>query len=134
MHHPIRVAEREESRTLSRSRRLGIPSAPEHYLVHDPIGGKKRMQRLHCMYCDKKSAYSCACAPWVGGGMNPMDAMVVCNDRHGGRCMLRHIAGEKPPQKRVKFKRDSWISNTIASSAKSVSDNVEDIRKKSRRS
>ena len=133
LHHPIRLAEREESLALSRSRRLGIPGAPEHYLVKIPIGDKNKMRTLHCKYCDKKSAYSCACAPWPGGDMNPKDAMVVCSDRQGGRCMLRHRAGEKPPQKRVKSKRDSWTSKTKVSSSKSVSDSAEGSRKKSRR-
>ena len=104
LHHPIRLSEREESLALSRSRRLGIPGAPEHYLVQNPIGEKNRMKRLHCRYCDKKFAYSCACARWTGGDMNPKDAMVVCIDRQGGCCMLRHKAGEKPPQKRVESK------------------------------
>jgi hypothetical protein len=94
MHHPIRLAEREESLALSHSRRLGIPGAPEHYLVQNPIGEKKRMRRLHCRYCEKKFAYSCACASWTGGDMNPKDAMVVCSDRQGGPFMLRHRAGE----------------------------------------
>ena len=129
LHHPIRVAEREESLALSRSRRLGIPGAREHYLVQNPIGEKNRMKRLHC---DKKSAYSYACAPWVEGG-NPKDAMVVCSDRQRGRCMLRHRAGEKPPQKRVKSKRASWTSKAQGSSTKSLTSSAEGSRKKSRR-
>jgi len=127
LHHPIiRLAEREESLALSRSRRLGIPSAPEHYLVQNPIGDKNRMRRLHCRYCVKKSAYSCACAPWTGGGMKVRDAMVVCSDRQGGRCMLRHGAREKPPQKRVRSKRHSWTSKPKASPKNAEPDNAED--------
>jgi hypothetical protein len=112
LHHPVRLIEREESLAMTRSRRLGIAGAPEHYLVQNPKGGKNRLKRLHCRYCDKKSAYSCACSPWVGGDMNPRDAMVVCSDRQGGRCMLRHRAGEKPVQKRSKAAGDGWRSQT----------------------
>ena len=63
----------------------------------------------------QESAYSCACAPWTGGDMKARDAMVVCSDRQGGRCMLRHMAREKPPQKRVRSKRHSWTSKSKAS-------------------
>ena len=44
--------------------------------------------------------------------MNPRDAMVVCNDRQGDRCMLRHRAGEKPVQTRSKAAGDGWWSKT----------------------
>ncbi len=44
--------------------------------------------------------------------MNPRDAMVICSDRQGGRCMLRHRAGEKPVQKRSKAAGDGWRSKT----------------------
>ena len=133
LHHFIRLAEREEGLALSRSRRLGIPGAPEHYLVQNPIGYKNKMRRLHCMYCDKKSAYSCACAPWTGGDMKARDAMVVCSDRHGGRCMLRHRAREKPPHKRVRSKRHSWTSKPKASPKNGEPDSAEGSRKRSRR-
>ena len=119
LHHPVRMAEKEESLALSRSRRLGIPGAPEHYLVKNPSGGRNRLKRLHCRYCDRKSAYSCACSPWAGGDTNPRDAMVICSDRQSGRCMLRHRAGEAPPRKRVKTSRNSWTSK-ISSSAKTA--------------
>ena len=97
---------------MSRSRRTGIARAPENYLVQNPKEGRNHLKRLNCRYCDKKSAYSCACAPWVGGDMNPRDAMVIYNDRQGGRCMPRHRAGEKPVQKRRKVVGDGWRSKT----------------------
>jgi len=92
MHHPVRLAEREESLALSRSRRLGILGGPKHFLVLKPSGTRKRVKRLHCRYCDKKSAFSCACSPFIGEGMNPRAAMAICSGRQGGRCMLRHRA------------------------------------------
>ena len=135
LHHPIRVAEREESLalSLSRSRRLNIPVAPKHYLVHNPIGEKNIMRRLHCKYCDKKFAYSCACAPWTSDDMKAMDAMVVCSDRKGSRGMLRHRTGEKPPQKRVRSKRHSWTSKLKASPKNAEPDNAKGSRKRFRR-
>ena len=63
LHHSMRMAEKEESLALSRSRLLGIPGAPEHYMVKKPSGGRNHLKRLHCRYCDRKSAYSCACSP-----------------------------------------------------------------------
>ncbi len=87
---------------MARSRMLGIAGAPGHYLVQKPKGGQNRLKRLHGRYCNRKSAYSCACSPWIGGDVNPRDAMAVCNGRQGGRCMLRHKAGENPVQKRSK--------------------------------
>ncbi len=40
--------------------------------------------------------------------MNPIDAMIVCSDHQGGRCMLRHRAGEKPVQKSSKAAGFEW--------------------------
>ncbi len=37
VHHHVRMAEKEENLELSRSRRLGISGAPEHYLVKSPL-------------------------------------------------------------------------------------------------
>jgi len=56
--------------------------------------------------------------------VNPMDAMVVCNDRKGGRCMLMHKAGEKPVQKRNKVAGDAWRTKT-QSSDKTTEDDAE---------
>jgi len=57
--------------------------------------------------------------------MNVMDAiMVVCNDRHGGRCMLKQWAGEKPVHKRSKVAEDAWGTKT-PSSDKTAQDGAE---------
>ena len=123
LNRPVRLVEREESLALSRSRRHGIVGGPEHFVVLNPLGTRNRIKRLHCRFCDKKSAYSCGCSPFVAG-MNPRDAMAICSDRQGGRCMLRHRAGETPPRKRQKAARKEWTSKT-RSSAKSASDGAE---------
>ena len=123
LNHSVRLVEREESLALSRSRRHGIVGGPEHFVVLNPLGTRNRNKRLHCRFCDKKSAYSCACSPFVAG-MNPRDAMAICSDRQGGRCMLRHREGEIPPRKRQKAARKEWTSKT-PSSIKSASDGAE---------
>jgi len=102
MYHHVRSVEREESLAFSRSRRLGILGGLEHFPILNPSGTRNIVKRLHCRYCDKKSANSCACSPFVGDGMNPRVAMAIFSDHQGDRCMLRHIAEKIPPRKRTK--------------------------------
>jgi hypothetical protein len=123
LNHSVRLVERKESLALSRSRRHGIVGGPEHFVVLNPLGTRNRIKRLHCRFYDKKSAYSCACSPFVKG-MNPRDEMASWSDRQGGRCMLRHSAEETSPRKRRKVARKEWTSKT-PSSAKSASDGAE---------
>ncbi len=110
MHDYVRLVDREESLALARLLRLGIFGALGRCLVQNPKGHNGRLKRLNCTYCDKKSAYSCACAPWVEGDMKPRRAMGVCSDRQGGRFMLRYKTREKQMKKGFKRKRDSWTS------------------------
>ncbi len=77
-----------------------------------PERRQKPSQKTAVQVCDKKSAYSCACSPWVRRGINPRDAMVVWSDRQGGRCMVMQRAGEKPVQKRRKATREAWRTKT----------------------
>ncbi len=125
MHHHVRLAEREESLGLSCSRHLGILGGPERFLFLNPSGTRNRLKSPHCRYCDKKSAYSCACSPFVGEGMISRAAMEICSNRQEGRRMMRHKAREIPPRKRMKATRQDWTSKT-PSSTKSASDSAKE--------
>ncbi len=111
----------QRGRRVSLSHALAVMAfwvAPSTFLVLNPLGTRNRIKRLHCRYCDMKSAYSCACSPFVSEGMNPRDAMAIWRDRQEGRCMLRHIAREASPRKRMKASRKEWTSKTPSSAKK----------------
>jgi hypothetical protein len=118
MSNPVRITEKKESLALSRFRRLGNPGAPEHCLAKNPFGGRDFLKRLHSRYCDRESAYSCACSPWAGGDMNPRDAMLICIDRKSDRCKSPwHLLGSCPQQPKVNKRRGKRFSYDNSGSA-----------------
>jgi len=53
------------------------------------------------------------CTLWVSGEMDPNKKMLDCNDRHGGRRMMRSKVREMPPRKRSNSMRDSCTSRAL---------------------
>ena len=101
LHHPLYVAEYEAS---NERHRVG---EQHHYLVMNPkkeTGQQNRARRFHCIYCHRKTSFSCVCAPVVAG-MNKgqiRKAVHLCSSTQDATCLDKHQRGVAPPPKKWK--------------------------------